>query len=139
MGTTALVVCLSAVSLTPVEDLVLDRVDLVEINHYYDDKGRHVLDQIIFYDWSQRHGRYQVRDWRMLKHETQIPRRDWEGQGFVAIWHDPIDGDVLRKVQAKSLRETWTQYDPEIVQRDSLPKDSRRKLTKLKRGPSMPR
>ena len=129
--TTALCVCLSTTSLNPVEDVAVDRVDLIEINHYYDDKGRHVLDQIIFYDWCAEEGRFQVRDWRMLKRTSQIPFRDYRTNDYVAIWHDPHDGEVLRRVSAKSLRETWTQYDPEIAERDHLPKEKRKKLLKF--------
>ena len=127
----AMFVSLATTSLNPIEAVAVDEVDLIEINHYYDDKGRHVLDQIIFYDWSAQKSRYQGRDWRMLKRPTQIPYRDWRSRTYVAVWHDPHDGEVLRRVVAKSFRETWTQYDPEIVERDHLPKEKRRKLLKF--------
>ena len=125
-----LTLCLSMVSLNPIEDLPTDHVDLVELNHYYNEKGRHVLDQVIFYDWSSEAGRYQIRDWRMIKRVSQIPRRDWRLGGYVAVWHDPLEGNVLRKMHAANLRETWTQYDPEIVERSFLKKDKRRKLAR---------
>jgi len=127
----AMFVSLATTSLNPVEAVAVDEVDLIEINHYFDDKGRHVLDQIIFYDWSAQQSRYQVRDWRMLKRPTQIPYRDWRSRTYVAVWHDPHDGEVLRQVIAKAFRETWTQYDPEIVERDYLPKEKRKKLLKF--------
>ena len=132
MGTliTSMTVCMAALSLNPVEEVVRDNVDLIEINHYYDEKGRLVFDQIIFYDWSHADSRFNVRDWRMLKRPAQIPRRDWRRNQFIAIWHDPLDGDVLREVHADALRETWTQYDPELVERDYLPKEKRLKLSK---------
>ena len=127
-----LTLCLSMVSLNPIEDLPTDHVDLVELNHYYNEKGRHVLDQVIFYDWSSEAGRYQIRDWRMIKRVSQIPRRDWRLGGYVAVWHDPLEGNVLRKMHAANLRETWTQYDPEIVERSFLKKDKRRKLARVR-------
>ena len=127
-----LTLCLSMVSLNPIEDLPTDHVDLVELNHYYNEKGRHVLDQVIFYDWSSAAGRYQIRDWRMIKRVSQIPRREWRLGGYVAVWHDPLEGNVLRKMHAASLRETWTQYDPEIVERSFLKKDKRRKLARVR-------
>ena len=128
----SLTLCLSMVSLNPIEDLPTDHVDLVELNHYYNEKGRHVLDQVIFYDWSSEAGRYQIRDWRMIKRVSQIPRRDWRLGGYVAVWHDPLEGNVLRKMHAANLRETWTQYDPEIVERSFLKKDKRRKLARVR-------
>ena len=121
------VFAISAFSLSPYEDLASDQVDLVEINHYYDENGRLVFDQIIFYDWSTGSNRYHVRDWRMLKNPAQIPHRDWQKGNYIAIWRD--DG-VLRKVVAKAARESWTQYDPEFIEREFLPKEMRRKLTK---------
>ena len=129
---TQLALCASTLSLNPIEDVVFDRVDLVEVNHYYDDKGRHVLDQVIFYDWSATTGRYQVRDWRMLKRRAQIPRRNWRLGHYMSIWHDPLGEDVMRRIHAINMHETWTQYDPEIIERDHLPKEKRRLLTKLR-------
>jgi hypothetical protein len=116
---------LTALCLQPQPDVATDEVDLIEINHFHDDQGRLVFDQVIFYDWSPVHSRYLVRAWRLLKTPAQVPRRDYGQQEFVTIWHD---GDVLRKVQAKVLRETWTQHDPELMAREYLPKERRREL-----------
>ncbi len=130
MGTTstAVAVIVAAMCHTPTEDIARDRVDLIEINHLYDEQGRLVFDQIIFYDWSPALSRYNVRAWRLLKNPAQIPHRNWRQQRFVTVWHD---GEVLRKVEASSLRESWTQYDPELVEREFLPKDRRRELRKI--------
>lgn len=105
---------------------LVDRVDLIELNHYYDEQGRHVFDQLIFYDWSGRHSRFMVRDWRLVKSIRQLPSRDFPSGGWVAVWQD---GDVLRRVWANSYRETLTQYDPELEEREYLHKDDRRKLS----------
>ena len=126
MGTTsALVLLLTSVTLNPVNEMAVDRVDLVEVNHFFDQQGRHVFDQTIFYDWCPIQCRYNVRAWRLLKSPSQWPHRDWQSGGYVALWHD---GSVLRKVRATAYRESWTQYDPELVERDYLPKDQRRDL-----------
>jgi len=109
----------------PTEQMVVDRVDLVEVNHYYDEHGRHVFDQTIFYDWCPVQCRYNVRAWRLVKTVSQLPHRDWRTGEYVAVWHD---GSVLRKVRADSFRESWTQYDPELIEQDYLPKDQRRDL-----------
>ena len=124
----ALVVVLG---INPVEDVARERVDLMEVNHFYDEQGRLVFDQVIFYDWSPEHSRYMVRAWRLEKNPTQLPERDWRDGGYQAVWQD---GEILRRVQAASMRETWTQYDPELVEREYLPKERRKELRKELRG-----
>jgi hypothetical protein len=119
--------CLNAASLTPAEDVACDRVDLVEVNHFFDEHGKRVFDQVIFYDWSPSQSRYQVRAWRLMKSSGQYPTRNWDRGDWTAVWHD---GEVLREVRAASFRETWTQYDPELVERDYLPKEKRRDFVK---------
>jgi hypothetical protein len=115
--------------LSPQEDVASEQVDLIEVNHFYDDQGRHVFDQVIFYDWAEEHGRHMVRAWRLVKNPAQLPQRNWKDGSYSALWYDP---DVLRKVQAKSMRESWTQYDPELVEREYLPKEKRTDLRPLK-------
>jgi len=102
-----------------------EQVDLVEVNHFYDDQGRHVFDQVIFYDWAEGHSRHMVRAWRLVKNPAQLPQRNWKDGSYTALWHD---NEVLRKVQARSMRESWTQYDPELVEREYLPKEKRKEL-----------
>jgi hypothetical protein len=113
-----------------------ETVDLVEVNHFYDEQGRLVFDQTIFYDWSADNGRHMVRAWRLVKNPAQLPQRDWNDGGYVSIWHD---GDVLRHVRATSIRETWTQYDPELVEREFLPKEHRKELRVVKVDRTPPR
>ena len=120
-------VCMAALGLQPIEPVALEQVDLVEINHYYDQRGKLVLDQIIFYEWCAERCRYQVRDWRLLKSANQLPRRNRHGNDYVAVWRD---GQLLRKVHARAVRETWTLYDPEVADRENLPKNRRRKFSK---------
>lgn len=103
-----------------------DQVDLIEVNHFYDDEGRLVFDQAIFYDWCGVATRYQVRAWRLVKHPSQLPQRDWQRGGYVTVWRD---GDLLRRVHAASYRETWTQHDPELDARQLLPAHERRGLS----------
>ena len=120
-------VCLAALGLQPIEPVAQEHVDLVEINHYYDQRGKLVLDQVIFYEWCAERCRYQVRDWRLLKSANQLPRRNRHGNDYGAVWRD---GQVLRKVHARAVRETWTLYDPEVADREYLPKNRRRKFSK---------
>jgi len=115
----------------PETGIMCDTVDLIEVNHFYDDEARLVFLQVIFYDWAYYENRYQVRAWRLLKHDSQIPRYNWTSGDYETIFQD---GDVIRRVRAKYYRETWTQYDPEIEERERLPKDCRRGLRKLRKA-----
>lgn len=102
-----------------------DTVDLIELNHFYDEHGRLVFDQVIFWDWSEDAGRYDVRAWRLVKHPAQVPQRNWRDGGYLAMWQD---GEHVRRVDAAAIRETWTQHDPELLEREYLPADKRRPL-----------
>jgi hypothetical protein len=123
VGTTStLVLVLASLCHVGAELVVVDEVDLIEVNHFYDEQGRHVFDQIIFYDWCGIQCRHNVRAWRLLKSPSQRPHRDWDAGGHVAVWHD---GNFLRRVRSHAVRESWTQYDPELVERDFVPKEQR--------------
>jgi hypothetical protein len=112
-------------NIAPREDVARESVDLIELNHFYDEHGRLVFDQVIFYDWSANDARYNVRAWRLVKNPAQLPQRDWSSGRYSAMWQD---GEQLRHIQSKSFRETWTQYDPELVEREYLPKEKRKEL-----------
>lgn len=105
--------------------VVRQRVDLIELNHFVDDEGREVFRQVIFYDWSREHHRFHVRAWRLIKNDSQLPVRSWKPQQFQCTWHD--DG-LLRQVWSPKMRETWSQRDPERVNRAMLPEDQRKPL-----------
>jgi hypothetical protein len=124
----ALAVAAAAWGFTPTQQVVVDHVDLVEVNHFYDEHGKRVFDQVIFYDWCADAGRYNVRAWRLLKTQDQVPLKNWQRGDYAAVWHD---GDILREVRSRSIRETWTQYDPELVEREFLPKEQRRELSRI--------
>jgi hypothetical protein len=111
--------------LEPREAALEDCVALVEVNHFHDESGKHVFDQLIFYDWCRRLCRHQVVAWRLIKSPAQAPRRDWRRGDYCCSWSD---SGVLRNVRATNLRETWTQYDPELIERGILPLSQRREL-----------
>ena len=130
------VLLLAAVlAILPGEQVTVDEVDLVEVNHFYVDNGRLlVFNQIIYYDWSDTACRFQVRDWRLIKSPSQIPLRDWRDGGYASEWEDFNQRNGLRRVKAKSARETWTQHDPELVEREFLPQEKRKPLTAIHRS-----
>jgi hypothetical protein len=104
---------------------VVDQVEVCELNHFYDENGKLVFEQLIFLDWCPRECRYQVRDWRLLKSAEKAPSLAPNGL-WTTTWHD---GGVLRQVRAHAFRESWTQWDVELVERSVLPKEMRRELT----------
>lgn len=123
---------IAALAILPFTGPVRESCDLIELNSFYDEYGRLVFDQTIFYDWSDGETRYNVRAWRLVKNPSQIPEREWGGLGYVARWHD---GETLREMRSKWMRRTWLQYDPELVEREHLPKERRKEL----RHPSLAR
>lgn len=108
----------------PRDDVLRESTDLVELNHFYDDCGKLVFDQTIFYDWHPAESRYHVRAWRLTKQAGLVPLQVGP-KGWVCRWQD---GEQLRWVWSHSFRETWTQYDPELAEREILPKERRREL-----------
>ena len=57
-----------------------------------------------------------------VKKESQLPIRHWNPRSYQCTWHD---GPLLRQVRASKMRETWSQQDPERVNRAFLPEDQR--------------
>lgn len=86
-------------------NIFTELVDLVEFNHFYDEHGRLVFDQVIYYDWSWQDERYNVRAWRLVKNPGQIPIKNPQDNLFYSFW---IDGEQTRNVISRERRETWT-------------------------------
>jgi len=101
-------------------------VDLIELNCFYDNEAQLVFKQMIYYRWSHVDNRYHVIDWRLLKNRDMIPIK--QGRYYETIW---MDGDQLRRIRAKYFRRSWTHEDPEIMERERMPKDRRRGLIKM--------
>ena len=118
-------------AVVPLPDGTLaESCDLIELNHFYDEQGRLVFDQTIFYDWGHPvEGRYNVRAWRLVKHPSQLPYPAYGGgpKMYLALW---LDGERNRLIYSPEYRETWTQWDVELVEREKLPKEFRRELRK---------
>jgi len=96
------------------------RCDVVEINHFYNDKGELVFTQLICWWWNGE--RYEVASWRMLKDDTDLPRR--MGKRWRTVY-DVLEGRMVI-VESDDCRETWTQYDPELLDRELTPQHKRR-------------
>ncbi len=90
-----------------------DRVDLIELNHFYDDLGRHQYDQVIFYEWSPDYCRFHVIAWCLVEDDQgRMPKREAGSREYVVRWFDR-DSKIQREVRSKLYRETWSQVDPE--------------------------
>lgn len=111
--------------IVPLNATPRDRCDAVEVNHVYDGDGEPVFTQLIFWDFDSRESRYHVRAWRLVKCRSCLPERDWQRGGWVCAWQD---GDTFREVRAASRQETWTQWDRELLERETMPKQWRREL-----------
>ncbi len=113
--------------LLPAEDCVVDSVDLVEWNSFYDERGRHVFDQLIFYDWNEKAGRHEIRAWRMRKSNAMNPVYDEPNREYVMTWFDS-QSFCWRRVYANSYRRSHTIGDPELEERKTRPTEQRRDL-----------
>ena len=94
------------------------QVDRMEVNHYSDK-----FTQVIFWQWSEQRKRYDVRGWKMVEHESQLPRLS-NGR-YVMRW---TEFGQLREVTANRCIETHTTFDPELLERQILPSENRKPI-----------
>lgn len=99
-----------------------DDVSVIELNHYVNEKGGLVLTQWIFWDWTPQHRRFQVRAWRLYQ-PGEIVKAERDGRISVRFY-DPTD-KLQRHITAVEYRSTVTGYDPEMVEREYLPREDR--------------
>jgi len=113
------------------DNIARDHVEILERNSYYDENGRLVFVQII--GWQAGH----VRFWKLLTNGQQ-PSKDVVLQELppgAKISFD--DNGILRQIWSFSYAETWTQFDPELLDRELLPKDQRQPLSSPGRTPCL--
>ena len=117
--------------------VIEDRCDLVEINHVYNTEGKHVFDQCIWYNlkgkWLEDLDKkywgygYDVVAWKMIKNKQILPVKNHRTGLYVQRFYD---GRYLRKIVSSTYKETWTQYDPELLERRLTPVELRIQLRK---------
>ncbi len=111
-------------------DSVHESVDLIELNHFHDDLGRHVYDQVIFYEWSAAQSQYLVRAWCLLEKDENFSRRPAKSHSddrYHVRWFDN-DQNIRRHISSRLFRETWTQTDPERLNKRILDERNRTAL-----------
>lgn len=133
-------------AIVPHDSVVRDRVDVIELNHHYNEEGFLLYEQVIFRDWSDFYREYVIVATLTINdpanQHARYPRQD-RGRWY-CIWetNDWVCGDPAnfvyyprfywREVTANQYRETWTQgsgLDPEIVESRSYYREWRRGLT----------
>jgi hypothetical protein len=101
----------------PVEET---RVDLMELNHRYDDQGRHCYDQIIFYEWSPDYRRYHVVAWRLLDStQSKMPSFSHTRNRYEVGMYNR-DLIQFHQIWSPMFRETWSTSDPERANKELL-------------------
>ena len=92
-------------------------VDIIELHHCYDFRGKLAFRQLIFYKWSAYHRRFQIVDAIVVTSESMVPRRTGSGV-FKSSWKD---GNRKRIVKALTFRESKSSIDPEVPERQYVP------------------
>jgi hypothetical protein len=95
---------------------VEDHVDVIEHNYFYNAEGGVQLDQYIFLRYSPSLSTYIVIAWRTNK-QFNPPYKN--GKGYLMTFYDARD-TTYRKVHAKHIRESHTDYDPEIANHELM-------------------
>ena len=126
-NTFTLCLCVFALSSSKGTNTAEEYVDLIELNHFYDYQGRHVYDQVIFYEQPPETGRFQVRAWCLIEDRDNLSRRPVKNAETQLVQVDWFDNDqrLLRKITSRSFRESWTQIDPERANKKVLEERSR--------------
>ena len=109
-----------------------EEVDLIELNHFHDCLGRHVYDQVIFYEWSDELQRYHVRAWCLVEDREPVsrrPTRSYTDNRYYVRWQDR-DQNLNRRISSQHYRESWTQIDPERANKKLLDERLRTSLVK---------
>lgn len=100
---------------------IVDRVETIEYNHFFDGEGKHVFDQLDFWDSDPK-----IIAWRLKKNNSMVVKRNYLTEEYEVIW---VDGETSRRVIAKTYKETWKQIDPELEDRVKHPKERRIELS----------
>ena len=123
---------LFAISESSPSSVCIEEVDLIELNHFHDCLGRHVYDQVIFYEWSSELNRYHVRAWCLVEDRepsSRRPTRTYTDNRHHVGWHDR-DQNLNRRISSQHFRESWTQVDPERANKQLLDEKQRTALVK---------
>lgn len=142
-------------AVNPLGRPLVDFVDRVEVNTVFNCNAQLVFDQVFWSDWNEDESRHDVREWRILKGVRLHVEDDaicWRAEhpdgpeylprfigghatphrekcGWVSEWLDEKCGK-WRRVVARECIWTSSNYDREIAEREILPENQRRILSR---------
>ena len=93
----------------------VESVDCIELNHHYDKSGKHIYDQVIFWERTPTTGRFQVRSWCLVDDREALDRRPAKNEAtglYQVDWFD-TDQRLQRTISSRLYRESWSMVDPE--------------------------
>ena len=138
LAVSSLVYTLPASAKPDIYDVVVqENHDVAEINHYYDGEGKLILTQYIWWDRIYndvlKEIRFDIVDFRFdngfgSKFRNFEPIFDRNLGLYVSRFFDNNPDHTIREIRTTSKRETWTQYDVELVEREWLSPQDRRLL-----------
>lgn len=127
-STFMLLFCVTVAGRVSSDGTLSECVDLIELNHFYDRQGKHVYDQVIFYERHPGNGKYHVRAWCLVEDRESLNRRPLRDEVSNLYRVDWLDNDqqVRRSIRSRLFRESWTHTDPERTDKRQL--DERMRL-----------
>ena len=114
------------------ETIVSEYVDCIELNHFFDDRGRLVYDQVIFYEQTPTTGKFQVRAWCLVEDRELLNRRPIKNEVTALYEVEYVDTNdrLAHRIRSRLFRESWSQSDPERDDKKKHPESLRIGLAK---------
>ena len=111
-----------------------EHVDAIELNHFFDQRGHLVYDQVVFFERTPTTGRFQVRAWCLVDDRETLNRRPLlNDNGLYECFAVDSNERLTRRIVSRVFRESWTQFDPEREDKKRHPESLRIELVKRKR------
>lgn len=112
--------------IVPYGEPIVEHHDTIEHNTVYcDQTGGLVLRQYIWWDFYPHLERSHVIAWR-LADKAPRPIKVYPSGEYEQLF---FDGEIIRRVRARTFHESHSMYDVEVFEREDRPKESRRELT----------
>lgn len=130
---TTLLLAAALLATVPQDAVLRDRCDLIEVNAFHDQDAKLIFTQCLFWDWCPTRSCHRICDWKLIRQNRDqfdakniTIKRDFSTGEWVATWSDDSGP---REVRAATYRDSLTQFDPELLDRDKHPVQERRKLS----------
>lgn len=107
--------------------MAVEHVAVIELNHFFDQRGKPVFSQVVFYERSPETGRFQVRAWCLVEDREELGRRPIRNETtgvYTVYWLDK-DRKLQRKITSSIYSESWTQVDTEVANKLIHPQSKR--------------